>query len=603
MLLEEPHIQFLPNQCSSGPLLRMAYVVPAISAVLRNRICGSFAVCRFDWLCRCAQITPSVPLPGSRRLLGFDLRPHLCNLANMSSQPFLEHDLLSYNSTYRILICRQCKYAIQKSAVQSHLLRHKIYRHQRQNLLRAVAELPLLNPGEVLCPSSTAPRLSELPVVEGLRCVVDECKHLCASDKRMKRHLADEHGREGSKGLRDLTRPAKIQTFFRGTQIHYFEVEGPQILAVASSNHANRREINSPILAQRSWVGQERTSSSSSKGVIEIEQPSEVRIDLETLSDYHHYITITSPTLPIPQATTYGSSPWQNTIANNALRWGWLMSGLLAISAWHEAFLDPDADVKGPHMVSGRQRSKAFYHGLNEWGADSAATSDPQVVQVVKQVQSMLVLAASAVMGTHALKRLEPSWSSDWQCIRQNICCILRLDEHRSSSFGDANSRTSAFGGDAVFHFEECALGKTTPVHSAPISRLATRLQKLPSEMTRALKKPDPGTLSDVLATISAIETLSEIINDFIRSSEMNPHEALQGVARWIVETPEHFHKMIIDRKSAASVVLMHWVVLVEEAVHSGCWYMSAIARDVRKHADTILGQCDETTKKLTSGL
>ena len=62
-------------------------------------------------------------------------------------------ELLCYNAQHKLLICLECKYAIQKHAVDSHLLRHKIYREERQQLLSAISELELPEPDDVRFPT------------------------------------------------------------------------------------------------------------------------------------------------------------------------------------------------------------------------------------------------------------------------------------------------------------------------------------------------------------------------------------------------------------------------------------------------------------------
>lgn len=127
------------------------------------------------------------------------------------------NNLLEYNPNYGVLICRECEYAIQKSAVQSHLLRHKIYRGERQKLLASIAEFDLREPDDVKVPNSDIRPIPALPVLDGYRCSWGGCCNLCASVKRMKRHWADCHG--GTKDFEMMAKEVKMQTFFRGTKI------------------------------------------------------------------------------------------------------------------------------------------------------------------------------------------------------------------------------------------------------------------------------------------------------------------------------------------------------------------------------------------------
>src|ERR1700753_2780327 len=89
-------------------------------------------------------------------------------------------NLLEYNAKHRQLICRECKYAIQKSALGSHLLRHKIYRGERQRLLTSIARLALLEPDDVQLPPAASPPVDGLPIISGYRCTATGCESLYA---------------------------------------------------------------------------------------------------------------------------------------------------------------------------------------------------------------------------------------------------------------------------------------------------------------------------------------------------------------------------------------------------------------------------------------
>lgn len=130
---------------------------------------------------------------------------------------------------YCVLICRECQYAIQKSAVSSHLLRHKIYREERQRFLSHVANLELLEPEDVSLPPPWSAPIEGLPVIAGVGCTQDGCGSLCASLKRMKKHQSEVHGVSNLGNVEEFARPAALQTFFRGTKLRYFEVTAASI--------------------------------------------------------------------------------------------------------------------------------------------------------------------------------------------------------------------------------------------------------------------------------------------------------------------------------------------------------------------------------------
>ena len=82
--------------------------------------------------------------------------------------------------------------------------------------------LELREPDDVPLPHPSARPVAALPLLDGYRCIYDGCRNLCASVKRMRRHWADVHG--GGEELGMLAREVKMQTFFHGTKIRYFEV-------------------------------------------------------------------------------------------------------------------------------------------------------------------------------------------------------------------------------------------------------------------------------------------------------------------------------------------------------------------------------------------
>jgi hypothetical protein len=214
-------------------------------------------------------------------------------------------NLLHYNPNHLILICLRCQYAIQKSAVSSHLLRHKIYREQRQQLLSYVASLDLLEPEDVSLPPPESPPVEGLPVLSGYRCTQDYCSNLCASLKRMKKHQAEVHGIRDLGGTEEVMRRAELQTFFRGTKLRYFEVSNTQ----DNESSGTARSAFDVGDGDETWAGDRHATKQ--RTVVPASESSE-RIDLETTKCskkanvvnlanfryFYHYTTTTCHTLP-----------------------------------------------------------------------------------------------------------------------------------------------------------------------------------------------------------------------------------------------------------------------------------------------------------------
>jgi len=97
-------------------------------------------------------------------------------------------DLLHYIPAHRVLICKECRYAIQPSAISRHLKDlHKIYRSDRSELLEYTKKLDLADPADVVLPPPNEAPVPLLPTESGLACSRDGCNHLCITVKRMKR--------------------------------------------------------------------------------------------------------------------------------------------------------------------------------------------------------------------------------------------------------------------------------------------------------------------------------------------------------------------------------------------------------------------------------
>lgn len=287
---------------------------------------------------------------------------------------FLAGDLLEYNSSYSLLICRQCQYAIQKNALESHLLRHKIYRGDRQRLLSSIAQLHLLEPQQVILPAPGSPPVDALPILSGYRCTAAACQHLTVTLKRMKRHWSEIHGLDGSVPLSSsFARPVKLQTFFRGTKVRYFEVASPKAPLVNTDDHGHDDGDDGEDDHERCEAEglQAITATPPSPPYVPASPgithgPSLTNFNLETLTYFHHFTIMTSLTLPSAKDPQSGKYYWQMHVVPQALRRHWLMCGLLAISTHHLAALTDDVMTKRSHLERGKQFTAEFSAGLEQ---------------------------------------------------------------------------------------------------------------------------------------------------------------------------------------------------------------------------------------------
>ena len=191
--------------------------------------------------------------------------------------------------------------------------------------------------------------------------------NLCASAKRMRMHWADVHGRTAN-NFDFMATLVKMQTFFRGTKIRYFEV--------CESSGMQSRKMNQPIgtvpkgldsavrMMEQHGAVEDEVSSGQSEGLASNSDDSDDTLsdldqkgddgedehaentdgrvldpvdaprtlDLETLRIFHHFLSSASRSLPEPHYRTSEQCYWQKAILPLAFSRHWLMSGLLAIS-------------------------------------------------------------------------------------------------------------------------------------------------------------------------------------------------------------------------------------------------------------------------------
>ncbi|PLB44473.1 hypothetical protein P170DRAFT_392749 [Aspergillus steynii IBT 23096] len=444
----------------------------------------------------------------------------------MSTIRFGPRDLLEYDARYGVLICRECRYAIQKSAVESHLLRHKIYRSERHDLLCQIAPLQLLEPHQVPLPAATASPIEALPVISGYRCTSAGCGCLYASSKRMKRHQNVTHGRDDTNHFLSNAHPANLQTFFRGTKLRYFEVNGQVTGDPDPTIH-----ISDKSEPDQSIVMPPRSPPLSFP----------LDFDLDTLTYFHHFVTATSLMLPRPKGRGSVQGYWQTDFVRRALQDQWLMCGLLALSASHMASEIEDAAIARVH----RDRSVHFFAAFSaEWDATSETADLPgeigsaarQIIGVLRCVHwgwSESIRDASNVSETTDLPQL------------QSILTTVR-------GFADSDL--------------------TLCVDKSP-GITADCLQTLPSRMADFFGKPDD--VRDVLATLSAIAALVDCCDMVLASTA----SAWDATTDWLNKVPDHFNDLVLRGDSAALVVVAHWAALLVRLVErSGCWFFGGLS-------------------------
>ncbi|MCJ1404760.1 hypothetical protein MMC11_007986 [Xylographa trunciseda] len=496
-------------------------------------------------------------------------------------------DLLEYNSRYSLLICRECQYAIQKTALERHLLRHKIYRGDRQRLLSSIARLDLLEPHYVPLPAPGSPPVDALPILSGYRCTAAECQHLTASSKRMKRHWSEIHGLGGSVPISSsFARPVKLQTFFRGTKIRYFEVDSPAALLVNTDDGGHDGDDDHEGCEDEGLDAITLTPPPPPRLPAPLwtaNGPSPADFNLETLTYFHHFITTTALALPGAADSQSVQHYWQTHVVPRALRRRWLMCGLLAISAHHMAALTHDTMTKRIHREQEAQFFSDFSAGLGQTTeCDSgleAAEIEVEAKKTGEQISCLLRCAQWAL--AEATLDYESVAPCQLLSIMSTIqgCVVPDSIPRRSGILNDGHGRQEELLTHEFLHTKNSSHGGNPSTNSSSKntpSVLLILLRALPSRIAEVLGRPESA--QDVFATISAITLVVECCDISFACDEAGV--AWQGVATWLANVPDHFNQMVQHHHPAALVVLAYWAaLLVKRAEHVGCWFLKGAAK------------------------
>jgi Orsellinic acid/F9775 biosynthesis cluster protein D len=447
---------------------------------------------------------------------------------------FSDADLLKYDAAYCVLICRECKYAIQKNALDSHLLRHKIYRGDRQRLLSSISRLRILDSDDVQLPPAGSLPVDGLPVISGYRCRATGCGSLYGSIKRMRKHWTETHDISipGS-----FACPVNLQTFFRGTKLKYFEVAKPSPTEDIEQQHT---PLNINPARSSAQTSAPRYSHNRNN------------LDLETLRYFHHFITTTSLTLPAYGLPAY----WQTDVVARALQLRWLMSGLLAISASHLSTISDDETEKRAHLKRSTQFHQDFLTG---WEEVKRASGVDEAEEAKLGGQIFCIQRCCRWTFDLELISLESFSTTIRGCVDPSFPLrSITSDDNDTENLGRIN--TASRGSNSI-------------IPSNGASAILESIRSLPHRMVEKLGKPD--NVQDVLVTLSAIDELAECYSLSFEADDIRT--AWTGMESWLSDSSDHFNELILRRTPAALVVFAHWLFLVERTAHY-CWFLRGAA-------------------------
>ncbi|KAF2018545.1 hypothetical protein BU24DRAFT_418069 [Aaosphaeria arxii CBS 175.79] len=531
---------------------------------------------------------------------------------------FGTHDLLQHDPRYGILICRECQYAIQKSALKSHLLRHKIYREERQSLLSSLSKLELFEPDDVPLPAPSTPPINALPLLDGFRCLAPECGNLCASSKRMRRHWSESHGLSEASDLATLARSAKIQTFFRGTKIRYFEVTLPTTQSSTVASPARIQKSPTPDINQHDITdenSERQTKQSSPPRLFQDDQVADSRgsvdqVNLDTLTYFHHFLTKTSLALPRGSTTHF----WQTDIVSQALCCRWLMCGLMAVAAYHLAILSEDRDVEEMH------RERAFLYladfrnsrdrALERDVEPAGAAMQDQLSQASERISCLIQCIHWTANALPHNQNIRPRFAtmSPLEFAMTAIQCLSRsnlvndLDntrtynpDDRGYSFAQANRIVQSVAPPDASESPEESTQYTR-------SSLLSRLDTLPTRMANIYSPPRfKFDVHEVFVTLESIAALIQCCEVSFASDDLET--TWSGMAMWLTKIPESFRTMVGQGIQIALVVLAHWALLVKRAENCGCWYLSGWVEKIVHEVQKSLQAESEAVQGLVADL
>ncbi|KAI0151701.1 hypothetical protein GGR57DRAFT_170682 [Xylariaceae sp. FL1272] len=280
--------------------------------------------------------------------------------------------LLTHLPEHGVVICSDCRFAIQPTAFSSHLQNHHILRSERRRILHQLSLLDLPPPERVGTPASSSHRIQDLPVLTGFKCCAPTCHYACTSIKRMCQHWSQIHGENNSRTIQ--YRQAKLQTFFRGNKIRYFEVEGPE-----NSQCWTQRESERAAEAS----GTPSPSSSSEENVTETAVPA---LDHQALLYMHHYTRHSGLHLNRGNESV---EFWLQDIVLEASKHPFLMYGLLCISAVDKA-----------RRATERADRRKHLHAAASYYAGAISGYRAAIVRPTSE-QSTAIVACSRLLGQY----------------------------------------------------------------------------------------------------------------------------------------------------------------------------------------------------------
>jgi hypothetical protein len=452
--------------------------------------------------------------------------------------------LLYYLLPHRVLICKECRYAIQPSAISRHLKElHRIYRSHRQEFMEYTQNLDLADPRDAVLPEPHEAPVPVLPIESGLACGASGCGHLCVTVKRMKRHWATVH----SDVVADASqwRPVDLQTFFRGNRLRYF-------IVCVNSTPTSQPERNSEL-----------DSEAFSLEIDTLEVPLTYDSDwsADDLGLLEHFKNSTYLDLG---HNSESKQLWQTTIPQLACSHSFLKHGILACSALHLAYLNP----------SERQR----YQFAAACHQNRALPAFRFAIANANENNCNALLAFSQLLIIHCFASEEPDEDlllvrgkhelglPDWLHIIRGNCTIFKAIWQFIENGPLAPLKMEGIDGEHLAPVPE------TPEYARRLGGLLAAISF--SGKNRIAQKVTEGSLSPLPG---ALVELSRAFSKAQAARSRSVFTMWTAVYIWPVQVSQDYLDLLKDRDPAALILLAHYCILLEPL--ESHWYMSGYSK------------------------
>lgn len=224
--------------------------------------------------------------------------------------------------------------------------------------------------------------------------------------------------------------------------------------------------------------------------------------DLGTLKTFHHFISVTSHTLPTPHFEMQSHCYWQTVVLTLAYSRHWLMSGLLAISEYHASMLTKGTAVTKSHREQALLLFDSFITGRRESSKHVCGTPLDIEQEEERRVGGQLMCILRC---THWALTTEPMLDRNFTSFPfkiQNFITALRSFSLVERVGNDSTPEKVFARASRVFKE-----GSKEGYNEKAIA-LLRRFDQLPSHMSDFFGRPN--SVKDTLATLTAIASLVE---------------------------------------------------------------------------------------------